>query len=369
MRSTSVARRECRSTASSLITSGTSSAVGRGASWSRRPDAPPSWGSAAVSIVYDAVVKPVSRRAFLKSTAAVTAATNLPGARVPLGAQSGPADSAPRTAITLTVNGERRTVDVEDRWTLAELIRDHLDLTGTKIGCDRGECGACTVHLDGVPVYSCSQLAVWADGRAVTTVEGLADGDRLDPLQEVFVAGDGPQCGFCTSGQLMAAKAVVSATPNPTEDDVRQGMTGNICRCSNYNRYVAAVPRPPARAGDGLGTDERGRPESPADRCGRAGHRRGALYRRRQASGDGIRTGSQEPAPPCPHHGDRYPAGPSDAGRLRGVDPRELRHRLAVRRSAEPALPVQQPGSFRRGSDRRRGGRRPPRGRGGHPGG
>ena len=196
-------------------------------------------------------MKPVSRRAFLKSSAAVTAATTLPATRAPLGAQSGPADSAPRTAITLTVNGERRTVDVEDRWTLAELIRDHLDLTGTKIGCDRGECGACTVHLDGVPVYSCSQLAVWADGRAVTTVEGLADGDRLDPLQEAFVAGDGPQCGFCTSGQLMAAKAVVSATPNPTEDDVRQGMTGNICRCSNYNRYVAAVlDRPPERATD-----------------------------------------------------------------------------------------------------------------------
>ena len=196
-------------------------------------------------------VRPVSRRTFLKSSAAVTAATTLPASRAPLGAQGGPTDSAPRTTIALTVNGVRRTVSVEDRWTLAELIRDHLDLTGTKIGCDRGECGACTVHLDGDPVYSCSQLAVWADGRAVTTVEGLADGDRLDPLQEAFVAGDGPQCGFCTSGQLMAAKAVVSATPNPTENDVRQGMTGNICRCSNYNRYVAAVlGRPPERTTD-----------------------------------------------------------------------------------------------------------------------
>ena len=204
-----------------------------------------------MSIVYDASVRSVSRRTFLKSSAAVTAATTLPASRAPLGAQGRPADSAPRTPIALTVNGVRRTVEVEDRWTLAELIRDHLDLTGTKIGCDRGECGACTVHLDGDPVYSCSQLAVWADGRAVTTVEGLADGDRLDPLQEAFVAGDGPQCGFCTSGQLMAAKAVVAATPNPTEDDVRQGMTGNICRCSNYNRYVAAVlDRPPEPATD-----------------------------------------------------------------------------------------------------------------------
>lgn len=196
-------------------------------------------------------VNPVTRRAFLKSSAAVTAATTLPAARTPLGAQARPADPPPRTAVSLTVNGVRRSVDVEDRWTLAELLRDHLDLTGTKIGCDRGECGACTVHLDGVPVYSCSQLAVWADGRAVTTVEGLSGDGELDPLQAAFVAGDGPQCGFCTSGQLMAAKAVVSATPNPTEDEVRQGMAGNLCRCSNYNRYVAAVlGRPPAAASD-----------------------------------------------------------------------------------------------------------------------
>ena len=197
-------------------------------------------------------MKPVSRRTFLQSGAAVTAATTLPAARARPGAQARQADSAPRTTITVTVNGDRRTVDVEDRWTLAELIRDHLDLTGTKIGCDRGECGACTVHLDGVPVYSCSQLAVWADGRAVTTVEGLAVDGRLDPLQAAFVAGDGPQCGFCTSGQLMAAKAVVSTTPDPTEDDVRQGMAGNLCRCSNYNRYVAAVlGRRPDSATDG----------------------------------------------------------------------------------------------------------------------
>ena len=193
----------------------------------------------------------VSRRAFLKSSAAVTAATTLPAARVPLGGQALRGAPSPRTAITLTVNGVRRTVDVKDRWTLAELLRDHLDLTGTKIGCDRGECGACTVHLDGVPVYSCSQLAVWADGRAVTTVEGLAGDGELDPLQAAFVAGDGPQCGFCTSGQLMAAKAVVSASPNPTEEEVRQGMAGNLCRCSNYNRYVAAVlGRPPEPASD-----------------------------------------------------------------------------------------------------------------------
>ena len=156
---------------------------------------------------------------------------------------------APHTRITVTVNGERRQLDVEDRWTLVELLRDHFDLTGTKVGCDRGECGACTVHLDGLPVYACSQLAVWADGREVTTVEGLGDDQRLDPLQQAFIDGDGPQCGFCTAGQLMSAKALVTANPTPTEDEVRAGMAGNICRCSNYNRYVAAVlSRPPTPA-------------------------------------------------------------------------------------------------------------------------
>ena len=148
----------------------------------------------------------------------------------------------PRTTVRLTVNGTLHRLEVEDRWTLAEVLRDHLKLTGTKIGCDRGECGACTVLLDGKPVYSCSQLAVWADGRTVQTVEGLiaADG-QLDPLQRAFVEHDAPQCGFCTSGQLMAAKALVNANPHPTADQVRAAMTGNLCRCSNYNHYVEAV--------------------------------------------------------------------------------------------------------------------------------
>ena len=185
----------------------------------------------------------VSRRSFIKSSISVTAATTLPRLR-PDGSAQGryrTPESVTRTAITITVNGETHKLDVEDRWTLVETLRDHLNLTGTKIGCDRGECGACTVLLDGTPVYACSQLVVWADGRAVTTVEGLADGDRLDPLQESFIEGDAPQCGFCTAGQLMSAKALLNANPNPTRDEVRHGMAGNICRCSNYNRYVASV--------------------------------------------------------------------------------------------------------------------------------
>src|SRR6516164_2103392 len=181
----------------------------------------------------------ISRRTFLEgtSTALAVAAT-----RPTLRAQrrANPPD-APRTAIRLTVNGAPRQVEVEDRWTLAELLRDHLRLTGTKIGCDRGECGACTVLLDGKPVYACSQLAVWADGRSVETVEGLAQNGHLDPLQEAFIEHDGPQCGFCTSGQLMSAKALLNRNPHPTADEVRAAMTGNICRCSNYNRYVESV--------------------------------------------------------------------------------------------------------------------------------
>jgi aerobic-type carbon monoxide dehydrogenase small subunit (CoxS/CutS family) len=147
----------------------------------------------------------------------------------------------PRTRIRVTVNGSAQAIEVEDRWTLVELLRDHLGLTGTKIGCDRGECGACTVLLDGKPVYSCSNLAVWADGRTVETVEGLAQGGKLDPLQQAFVDHDAAQCGFCTSGQLMSAKALLRANAHPTAEEVRVALTGNLCRCANYNRYVEAV--------------------------------------------------------------------------------------------------------------------------------
>ncbi len=184
----------------------------------------------------------ITRRSFLKNSGAVAAATTL-RLHPPIVAQGEATqpEPAPRTALTLTVNGETHRLEVEDRWTLAEVLRDHLQLTGTKIGCDRGECGACTVLLDDAPVYACSQLAVWADGREVRTVEGLANGDQLDPLQEAFIEHDGPQCGFCTSGQLMSAKALLERNPHPTLEDVRQGLTGNICRCSNYNRYVASV--------------------------------------------------------------------------------------------------------------------------------
>jgi len=189
----------------------------------------------------------ISRREFLESTGAVIAvATASPVLKADV-SSANPAladdveTGVPSTAIRVVVNGTEHRLQVEDRWTLAELLRDRIGLTGTKIGCDRGECGACTVLVDGKPVYSCSNLAVWADGREIQTVEGLLHGDELDPLQKAFVEHDAPQCGFCTSGQLMSAKGLLAHNPHPTAHEVRAAMTGNICRCSNYNHYVEAV--------------------------------------------------------------------------------------------------------------------------------
>jgi aerobic-type carbon monoxide dehydrogenase small subunit (CoxS/CutS family) len=149
--------------------------------------------------------------------------------------------SRPKTQIRLTLNGGARRVEVDDHWTLAEMLRDHLRLTGTKLGCERGECGACTVLIDDKPVYACSFLAVWADGKSVMTVEGLMKNGKMDPLQEAFIAHDAPQCGYCTSGQLMSAKALLAVNPSPTVDEVHAALAGNICRCSNYVRIAEAV--------------------------------------------------------------------------------------------------------------------------------
>jgi xanthine dehydrogenase YagT iron-sulfur-binding subunit len=186
-------------------------------------------------------MKKISRRRFVEGTSAgIVAVAAIPEIK----AQEKPipaSPSVPRTAIKLNVNGVDHRVEVEDRWTLVELLRDHLQLTGTKIGCDRGECGACTVLVDGLPLYSCSQLAVWMNGRSIQTVEGLAKNGKLDPLQEAFIEHDAPQCGYCTSGQLMIAKALLMKNARPTRDEVRTAMTGNLCRCSNYNHYVEAV--------------------------------------------------------------------------------------------------------------------------------
>ena len=154
-----------------------------------------------------------------------------------------------RTAIRLNVNGVSHSVEVEDRWTLVELLRDQLDLTGTKIGCNRSECGACTVLMNGKPVYSCSQLAVWADGADVQTVEGLAQNGCLSPVQQAFIDHNAPQCGFCTPGQLMTATALLNRVPRPDAAQVQQALVGNLCRCSNYNAIVEAVVAAGAQQG------------------------------------------------------------------------------------------------------------------------
>lgn len=195
--------------------------------------------------------KQQSRREFLENagtTAAVATAVPVLGISAAQ-AQSDTQSTVSKTTIQLTVNGSRHSVDVEDRWTLVEVLRDQLDLTGTKIGCDRSECGACTVIMNGKPVYSCSQLAVWADGAQVTTVEGLASGGQLSPVQQAFVENNGPQCGFCTPGQLMTATALLSNNATPNADEVKQALVGNLCRCSNYNAIVEAVVMAGERSG------------------------------------------------------------------------------------------------------------------------
>jgi aerobic-type carbon monoxide dehydrogenase small subunit (CoxS/CutS family) len=192
----------------------------------------------------------LTRRGFLEGSGAALVVAGVPK----LGAEEGPATevvaseglgqevaAVPRTAIRVTVNGTERRVEVEDRWTLNEFLRDDIGLTGSKIGCDRGECGACTVLLDGEPVYSCSTLAVWADGRSVVTVEGLERDGAVSPLQQAFMDHNAPQCGFCTPGQLMTATALLARNPQPTAEETRAAMVGNLCRCSNYNAIVEAV--------------------------------------------------------------------------------------------------------------------------------
>ena len=143
--------------------------------------------------------------------------------------------------ISIEVNGTARQSDVEPRTLLVHWLREQAGLTGTNIGCDSSSCGACTVHLDGEAVKSCTILAVQADGCAVTTIEGLAGPDGLHPMQQAFADHHGLQCGFCTPGMVMAAVGLLRENPSPTEDEVRTGLEGNLCRCTGYHNIVAAV--------------------------------------------------------------------------------------------------------------------------------
>ena len=158
-------------------------------------------------------------------------------------ARSGPRHtSKPATfSITLTINGQRRIIEVAPWTTLLDLLRDRLDLTGTKKGCDHGQCGACTVLLDGRRVNACLTLAVMKDGADVVTIEGLADGDALHPLQQAFIDHDAFQCGYCTPGQICSAAGLIAEGKARSADEIRELMSGNICRCGAYPNIVAAI--------------------------------------------------------------------------------------------------------------------------------
>lgn len=143
--------------------------------------------------------------------------------------------------ISITVNGTAYTHDIEPRISLAQFLRENLDLTGTHIGCDTSGCGACTITVNGSAVKSCTLLAVQADGCEITTIEGMANGDQMHPIQEAFRENHGLQCGFCTPGMVMTAADILKNNPNPSEEEIRHGLEGNFCRCTGYHNIVKSI--------------------------------------------------------------------------------------------------------------------------------
>jgi xanthine dehydrogenase YagT iron-sulfur-binding subunit len=182
----------------------------------------------------------LSRRTLLAGTAAASASLAA-GPQVAEAAEPQQAVVASPVEVAFSVNGQPHSLSVDPRVTLLDALRDRLRLTGTKKGCDRGQCGACTVHVDGRRVLSCLTLVVSAQGKQVTTIEGLADGEDLHPMQQAFIDCDALQCGFCTSGQIMSAVALVREGHAGSDDEIRTFMAGNICRCGAYENIVAAV--------------------------------------------------------------------------------------------------------------------------------
>lgn len=189
--------------------------------------------------------KGFTRRGFLKTAGLASAGAASAGLLQDLAAQVSQATTAVKgpgdVPITLRINGENHQLSVEPRTTLTEALRDQLHLTGTKVVCDRGACSACTVMLGKVPVCSCMTLAIDAQGRNIRTIEGIASGEQLHPMQAAFIAHDGMQCGFCTPGMVMSCTHLLETNPKPTLADTKQAMSGNICRCGTYPKIFEAV--------------------------------------------------------------------------------------------------------------------------------
>ena len=186
--------------------------------------------------------KGVTRRGFLGSVGAGAMAAATGVARR---AEAIPEITEPDEMIqvALAINGRTHRLLVEPRWTLLFVLRERLGISGTKAGCERGECGSCTVLIDGRPRYACMTLAIEAEGTEITTVEGLLDGEELGETQRAFVEEDGFQCGYCTPGQVMAGEGLLRANPSPTFDEIRHGMSGNLCRCGAYAHITSGVTR------------------------------------------------------------------------------------------------------------------------------
>lgn len=187
----------------------------------------------------------VSRRGFLGTLVTGVVGTAVAGelAGAPPPEILPAADGDGLVKLGLEINGRLHRLPVEPRWTLVDVLRDRLGLTGTKLACGRGECGACTVLIDGVPRNACMTLAVEAEGHAITTIEGLLRGEALGPVQRAFVEKDGFQCGYCTPGQVMAVEGLLRRTPEPTPEQIRQAVAGNLCRCGAYAHIFAAAAR------------------------------------------------------------------------------------------------------------------------------
>jgi xanthine dehydrogenase YagT iron-sulfur-binding subunit len=185
----------------------------------------------------------ISRRSFLKGmgTTAITTSITLSPTALASSADAAPSPAVGEAWIQLNVNDKIHRLKVKSHWTLLDVLRKELGLTGAKKFCDRGSCGSCTVVMDGKAVYACSRLAIEADNKKILTVEGLLQGGKLHPIQEAFLEHDGLQCGFCTPGQIMSVRALLDKNPRLTQDEIKEGLSGNLCRCSAYPKILKSA--------------------------------------------------------------------------------------------------------------------------------